>query len=167
MIGKKLENALNEQIKHELASAYLYLAMAAYFHAEGLDGMGGWMEAQSDEELTHAKKFIDHLVERDGRVELKALAQPKKSWSSPLAAFQAAHKHEKLITSKIDALVDLAAKEKDNAAGVLLQWFVTEQVEEESSTSKVAQMLERIGSSGSGLVMLDKQLGKRATAPAE
>lgn len=161
MIGKKMQKALNEQIKLELGSAYLYLSMAAYFHAEGLDGMAQWMHVQSEEELGHAKKIIEHLVDRDGRVELQALEQPKKSWGSALAAFQAAHKHEQFITGKIHALVELAAREKDPAAGIMLQWFVTEQVEEEASAAKIAQMLERIGPSGSGLVMLDRQLGKR------
>jgi len=161
MIGKKMQKALNEQIKAELDSAYLYLAMAAYFHSEGLDGMAQWMHVQSEEELSHAKKFMQHIVDREGRVELAALPQPKKSWESPLAAFEAAYKHEQSITKRIDALVELAAKEKDHAAGVMLQWFVNEQVEEEASASKIVQMLQHIGRSGSGLIMLDRQLGKR------
>jgi len=161
MIGKKIQEAMNEQIKHELESAYLYLSMAAYFHSEGLDGMAQWMRAQTQEEIVHAMKFFDHIKERDGRVELLPLAQPKGEWASPLQAFQEAYQHEQFITSKIDDLVKLAAAEGDHAAGILLQWFVTEQVEEESSTSKVAQMLERIGDSGHGLIMLDRELEAR------
>lgn len=162
MIGKKMQEAMNEQIKHELESAYLYLSMVAYFHSEGLDGMAQWMRAQTQEELVHAMKFFDYIRDRDGRVELLPLAQPKREWTSPLEAFQEAYQHEQFISSKIDGLVKLAAAEGDHPASILLQWFVTEQVEEEASTSKVAQMLERIGDSGHGLVMLDRELGTRS-----
>ncbi len=165
MIGKKMEEAINQQIKHELESAYLYLSMAAYFHSQGLDGMAQWMRAQTQEEIVHAMKFFDHIKKRDGRVELLPLAQPKKKWRSPLEAFQEAYQHEQFITSKIDELVRLAAQEGDHAAGILLQWFVTEQVEEESSTSKVAQMLEWIGDSGHSLIMMDRELGARTSTP--
>ena len=169
MIGKKMQEAINEQIKEELGSAYLYLSMAAYFHSKGLDGMAHWMRIQTQEEMVHAMKFFDHIVERDGRAILLALDQPKTSWSSPLEAFQEAYKHEQYITSRINDLVKLANRENDNAAAIMLQWFVTEQVEEEASTSKVAQMLELIGDSGQGLLMLDRELGTRiplVTLPA-
>jgi len=161
MITKKMQDAMNEQIKHELESAYLYLSMVAYFHSLGLDGMAQWMRAQTQEEMVHAMKFFDHIKDREGRIELLPLAQPKKEWSSPLAAFQDAYQHEKFITAKINALVKIAAEETDYPASVLLQWFSTEQVEEESSTSRVAQMLERIGDSGNGLIMLDRELDTR------
>ncbi len=165
MIGKKMEEAMNQQIKHELESAYLYLSMVAYFHSQGLDGMAQWMRAQTQEEIVHAMKFFDHIKERGGRVELLPLAQPKRDWTSPLEAFQEAYQHEQFITSKIDDLVRLAAQEEDHPAGILLQWFVSEQVEEESSTSQVVQMLERIGDSGHGLIMLDRELGARTFNP--
>jgi ferritin len=161
MISARMQDALNEQIKHELESAYLYMSVAAYFHSEGLDGMAGWMRVQAHEEFKHAMKFFDHIKERAGRIELAALAKPKTQWSSPVEAFQDAYRHEQFITAKINALVDLAAKETDYAVRPLLDWFVVEQIEEEASTSQVVQMLERIGSSGSGLVMLDRELGKR------
>jgi len=161
MIGKKMQDALNEQIKNELESAYLYLSMSAYFHDNGLDGMAHWMRVQTREEKNHAMKILDHIADRQGRVELKALPEPKKDWESPLAAFKAAHKHEQFITAKIGELVKLAVAEGDHAASIMLQWFVTEQVEEEANASKIVQMLERIGPSGSGLVMLDRELGKR------
>ena len=161
MISAKIQDALNEQIKHELESAYLYLSMVAYFHSIGLDGMAQWMRVQAQEEVGHAMKFFDHIAERDGRIALLGIAQPKAEWASPLEAFQAAYKHEQFITSKINHLVEIAAKENDYPASILLQWFVTEQVEEEASASKVVQVLERIGDSGSGLVMLDRELGKR------
>jgi len=158
MISKKMQDAMNEQIKYELESAYLYLSMAAYFHSLGLDGMAQWMRVQTQEEMVHAMKFFDHIKDRGGRVELLPLAQPKREWSSPLVAFQEAYKHEQFITSKINDLVKIAKEEPDNPANVLLHWFITEQVEEEASTSRVAQALERIGDSGQGLIMLDREL---------
>ena len=169
MIGKTMQDAINEQIKEELGSAYIYLSMAAYFHSEGLDGMAHWMCVQTQEEIMHAMKFFDHITGRDGRVELLAVDQPKIDWSSPLEAFQDAYKHEQYITGRIDDLVKLAAEENDNAAAIMLQWFVSEQVEEEASTSKVAQELEMIGDSGHGLIMLDRELATRVplvTLPA-
>jgi len=161
MIGKKVQDAFNEQIKQEMQSAYLYLSMAAYFHSTGLDGMGQWMRLQSQEETAHAMKLFDHIVERGGAVTLPALDKPKAKWTSPLAAFKDAYKHEQFITSCIDKLAALAEKEKDRAAGILLQWFVAEQVEEEANASKIVDTLERLGDSGNGLIMLDVQLGKR------
>lgn len=161
MIGTKMQNAFNEQIKFELESSYLYLSMSAYFHSQNLDGMAQWMKSQSDEERQHAMKIYDHLVERGGCVQLTGLAEPKKNWNSPLEAFEDAYKHEQFITSRINALVKMARDEEDNPAGILLQWFVSEQVEEEASVSKIVETLKMIGSSGSGLVMLDHKLGKR------
>ena len=161
MIGQKMQDALNAQIKEEMASAHLYLSMAACFHSIGLDGMAHWMKMQTREEMAHAMKMFEHIIERGGRAEVPGLEQPQKEWPSPLAAFQAAYKHEQYITGKIDGLVALAAAEEDNAAGVMLQWFVNEQVEEEASAAKIVQLLERAGDSGNGLVMLDIQLGKR------
>ncbi len=161
MIGNRMQDALNKQIKEEIGSAYLYLSMAACFHAAGLDGMAHWMKVQTQEELGHAMKIFEHIVARGGRAEVPGIEQPKKEWDSPLDAFKAAYNHEQYITGKINELVKIAAEESDNAAGVFLQWFVTEQVEEEASTCKIVQMLERIGDSGNGLIMLDIQLGKR------
>lgn len=167
MINERMQNALNEQIKHELESAYLYLSMAAYFRAEGFDGMAQWMAVQAQEEFTHAMKFFDHIDERNGRVVLKALAQPQGEWTSPRAAFEAAYGHERFITGKIDDLVKIASEEGDHAAGIMLQWFITEQVEEEASALKVIELLRRIGDSGYGLIMADRELGKRIAIPAD
>jgi ferritin len=161
MIGKKMQDALNEQIKNELGSAYLYLSMAAYFHSKGLDGMAHWMRVQTGEEEEHALRMFDHVVERDGRVELKALVEPPLEWDSPLAAFQAAHNHEQNVTGMINGLVDLAKEMGDSEAESMLQWFVKEQVEEEESASGVVKMLEGVGTSGEGLAEVDQELGKR------
>lgn len=161
MIGKSIHAAINEQINHEIYSGYLYLSMAAYFHSLNLDGFANWMRVQKLEEEVHAMKFFDHLRDRGARVTLEAIDKPKLKWTSPLDAFRAAYEHEKFITSKINGLYAIAEKESDYPAKVLLDWFVKEQVEEEASTSKVVQILERIKDSGAGLVMLDKELGKR------
>ncbi len=161
MISKKIHAAFNEQINHEIYSGYLYLSMSAYFISLGLDGFAHWMRVQRMEEEAHAMKFFEHLRDRDARIELGAIDKPKLKWTSPLDAFKAAYEHEKFITGKINALYAIAEKEKDYPAKVLLDWFVKEQVEEEASTSKIVQLLGRIKDSGSGLVMLDKQLGKR------
>ncbi|MFH1144781.1 MAG: ferritin [Candidatus Eisenbacteria bacterium] len=169
MIGKKVQDGFNAQIGEEMESAYLYLAMAAYFESTGFEGMAQWMKAQTIEEMMHAMRFFNHIVARAGRVQLPALKQPKAAWASPLDAFKAAYGHEQHITAKINELVDLSTGEKDHAAGAMLQWFVTEQVEEEEQTLKVADLLEKIGDSGNGLIMLDRQLGARplpVTVPA-
>ena len=165
MISRKIQNAFNEQIEEELESAYLYLSMVGYFHSTGLDGMAQWMRVQVQEELAHAMKFFDFINERDGKVKLLPISTKRhKKWESPLEAFRAAYKHEQYITGLINDLVQLARDENDNAASIFLQWFVTEQVEEEANTSKVAQMLERIGDSGHGLFMMDQKLGVRTIA---
>lgn len=164
MISEKVRKAINEQIKHELESAYIYLSMTAYFSAAGLDGMAQWMRIQTKEEVEHAMKFFDHILERGGRVELQPLKPLKTDWSSPLEAFHDAYEHEQFITGKINDLVKLAREEGDEPAGILLQWFVTEQVEEEANASKIVQMLERIGDAGHGLLMIDRELGKRGSS---
>ncbi len=161
MIPKKIEEAFSEQVKFELESAYIYLSMAAYFDADGFPGMGTWMRAQVQEEVTHAMRFYKHIVERGGHVKLHPLAMPPQDWKSPLAAFEAAYEHEKFITAKIDGLVKLAQAEGDHGSATLLQWFVDEQVEEEANTSKVAQDLRLVGNDGRGILMLDRELGQR------
>ncbi len=161
MVPKKIEEAFSEQIKFELESAYIYLSMAAHFDADGFPGMGQWMRAQVQEEVTHAMRFYKHTVERGGRVKLHPLAVPPQDWKSPLAAFEAAYEHEKSITGKIDGLVKLAQAEGDHASGTLLQWFVDEQIEEEANTSKIVQDLRLVGNDGRGILMLDRELGTR------
>jgi len=165
MIGQRMQDAMNEQIKHETFSAYLYFAMAADFHDKGLDGMAQWMKAQAQEELGHALRFFNHVNDRGGRVELQAIEKPQKAWDSPLAAFQAAREHEEFITGKINDLAKLADDENDRAAGIMLQWFVSEQVEEEDSVAKVIDLLGIAGEEGPGLLMADRELGQRTAAP--
>jgi len=161
MIRQKIQDALNAQINAEFFSSYLYLSMATYFHSEGWEGMAKWMEKQAEEETEHGMKIYEHIVDRGGRVKLKPIEQPKTEWASPLEAFKDAVKHEEYITSRIHDLVKLTDEEKDYAAHIMLHWFVTEQVEEEAQVNEIVQMLERIGDSGNGMIMLDFQLGKR------
>jgi ferritin len=161
MIGERMQKLMNEQIKHEIGSAYLYLSMAAYFDSINMDGMAGWMRSQAQEEMVHAMKFFNHIKDRGGRVWLMGLEQPKTEWSSPLNVFQEAHKHEQFITSKIHALTKLAYEESDYTALPLLNWFNEEQIEEEDQTIKIVQMLEKIKDSSGSMIMLDRELGER------
>jgi ferritin len=161
MISKKMQDALVDQINAELYSAYLYLAMAAEFESQNFKGMAHWMEQQAKEETVHAKKLYDFVNDRGGRVTLKAIDAPPAEWKTPVAAFQAAYEHEQKVSAMIHNLVDVARSEKDKAAEVMLAWFVEEQVEEEASTSEVAEKLARIKDSTNGLFMLDSMLGKR------
>jgi len=165
MIPKKVENAINEQINAEIYSAYLYLSMAAYFESMDLSGFANWMSIQFQEELSHAMKLFHHIVERGGRVTLKPIEGPPTEWDSPLAVFEATLKHEQKVTALINELVFLAREERDNAAEIFLQWFVTEQVEEEDNAGKILGRLRMIKDSSQGLYMLDKELGQRVYTP--
>jgi ferritin len=154
-------DALNEQINAELYSAYLYQAMAAHFEAANLRGFAHWMDVQAKEEQGHARKIYEHLVDRGGRVVLKAIAAPPVEWKSSLAIFEESYAHEQKVTGLIHNLVDLARAEKDHAAEVFLAWFVTEQVEEEASASEIVEKLKMIKEQPQGLLMLDAQLAGR------
>ena len=165
MIGKKLNDAINDQIKNELESYYIYLSMAAYFHSKALDGMGHWMRVQAHEEMVHAMKFMNHLIDRGGKVVLKDLKQLKIAWKSPLEAFQDAYKHEQFISGKINALTTIARQGKEYATEPLLAWFANEQIEEEANAGKIAEQLAMVGSDKSGLLMLDRELAARAYPP--
>jgi ferritin len=161
MMTDKMAKALNEQINEELFSAYLYLAMSAWFESQNLPGFAFWMKVQAREENTHAMKFFDFLHERRGRVLLKAVKEPGKEWKSPLAAFEAALEHEQYITGRINDLVNLATTGKDHATAGFLQWFVKEQVEEEASADRIVQMLKMAANAPGALLMLDHQMGER------
>ena len=162
MIPSKVRDIMNEQIKNELESAYIYMSMSAYFHAQNLDGMAHWMRVQAHEETTHAMKFFDHIIDRGGEVALMDLKQLKKTWSSPLEAWKDAYDHEQFITSKIHAIVKVVRDEGDYSAEPLLDWFVKEQIEEEKNSEGIARHMERAESSKNGTYMLDKELAARA-----
>jgi ferritin len=165
MISKKMEEALNGQINAELYSAYLYLSMEAYFGCENLPGFANWMRVQTQEELMHAMKIYDFVQERGGRVVLGAIEQPPAKWDSPLSVFEAVYKHEQKVTGLINDLVNLAVEEKDHATNSFLQWFVTEQVEEEDNASTVLSQLKLIKDSPQALFMMDKEMGQRVFTP--
>ena len=162
MLSDKLEQALNEQINAELASAYIYYSMSAYCIANDLNGMGSWFKIQAQEELTHAAKFFDYVNDRGGRVKLTGVKAPEVEWKSAQAVFEATLEHERYITGRISSLVKLTREEGDHATENFLQWFVAEQVEEEASGAEILGHLTLIGDKGHGLFMLDRELGQRS-----
>jgi ferritin len=161
MLGKKLEDALNEQINKELYSGYLYLSMSAYCESESLPGFAGWMRAQAQEELEHAMRLFDHVIATGGRVVLKAIEMPAPVWKSPLEMFEEVLEHEHKMTGMIHRLYELAVQEQEYATQMELQWFITEQVEEEDSAGQVVEQLTRVGGQPMGLLLMDRQLGER------
>lgn len=165
MLNKKLERALNDQINAEFYSSYLYLAMGAHFEAAGLPGCARWMQAQTQEEWFHGMKMYRFVLERGGRIELKGIAAPPERWVSPLAVFENVLAHEQKVTNLINGLVDLAVKERDHATTIFLQWFVSEQVEEEAAASAIIGKFRLIGKESGGLFALDNELGQRVFIP--
>lgn len=165
-MNRKMEDALNEQINAEMYSAYLYLAMEAYFGSLNLSGFANWMRIQAQEEMVHAMKFYDFIIQRDGAVTLKNIAAPPREWKSPLEVFEAVYKHEQLVTGRINALVNLAAEERDHATASFLRWYVDEQVEEEASAAAVVQKLKMTENMPGGLFLMDQEFGGRVFKPA-
>ena len=166
MLPKKVEAALNDQIRDELESAYLYLAMAADCESQSLPGCASWLRGQWEEEIAHAMRFYDFIIDRDGRIDLKALSAPDSSYGSPLAVFETALENERRVTKSINALYELVQKERDFASQPLLDWFVTEQVEEEATVGQIVDDLRRVGEQGEGLFLLDRELGGRRSVGA-
>ena len=162
MLTEKMQNALNGQLNAELYSSYLYLSMTAYFKSVNLDGFANWMYYQAQEELEHSMKFYDFIIQRGGKVQLQQIEAPPTEWSSPLAVFEATLAHEQKVTGLINGLVDVANGESDHATQIFLQWFVTEQVEEEESVGGVLEQLKLMGEAQGGLFMIDRELAKRS-----
>jgi ferritin len=160
-LSKAMQDAVNAQIQKEYYSSYLYLAMSASLEANNLPGAAKWTRIQSQEELSHALKLFDHVVDRGGRVTLAAIQQPPTEYGSALQLFEKVLEHEQHVTASIHALYGLAVKEQDYPAQVMLQWFVTEQVEEEKNATQVREQLKAVGESKTALMMLDGHLGKR------
>ena len=161
MINKSMQDAINNQINKELYSSYLYLSMAAYLEDRNLSGFAHWMRVQETEEREHAMKFYDFIVERGGRVMLKAIEAPKTEWKSTLELAEEVAAHEAVVTASIHALYELALKEKDYSAQIMLQWFITEQVEEERNAAEIVSNLKLIEDRGTAILMLDHRLAKR------
>jgi ferritin len=167
MIGKSMQDAMNEQINKEFFSSYLYLSMAAYFEDKNLMGFAHWMRLQADEEREHAMKFYNFILDAGGRVYLKALDAPETDWKSNLEVVEQVAEHEAKVTASIHSLYELALKEKDYAAQVMLQWFITEQVEEEKNAAELLAKLRLIEERGTAVLMLDHRLSKRGDGDGE
>jgi len=165
MLSKKMEAALNEQLNKEIYSAYLYMSMSAYSTHIGLKGFANWFMVQYQEEMMHAMKFYDYINDQGSQVKLMAIDAPPTEFTSPLDMFEKTLKHEQFVTKRINDLVDLAIKEKDHATNIFLQWFVTEQIEEEANDNDVIAKLKLVGKKGDALLMLDKELAARVFTP--
>jgi len=162
MLTENMQKALNGQLNAELYSSYLYLSMNAYFKSVNLDGFANWMHYQAQEELEHSLKFYDFILQRAGTVQLQQIDAPPSEWSSPLAVFEATLEHEQKVTGLINGLVDVAHEERDHATNIFLQWFVSEQVEEEENVGGVLEQLKLMGDANGGLFMIDRELAKRS-----
>ncbi len=160
-IGKKMQDAINEQIKNEIYSGYLYLAMANWCEAESLPGVANWLRVQRAEEESHAAKFAEYVLERGGKVLLQAIPQPPLEWKSVLDVFENVLEHEHKVTEMIYKLYELALAEKDYQSQVMLHWFLTEQVEEEKNDAEIIAQVKMIENRQSGYLMLDHELGER------
>src|SRR5574341_205789 len=161
MLSEPMQAALNEQVNAELYSAYLYLSMSAYCESRNLAGFAAWMRRQSQEEVTHALKLFDYINDQNGRVLLKAVAQPPTEFASIIEVWQQTLDHERHVSSLIHKLFDQAHRANDYATQSLLQWFVTEQVEEEKTASRILEEVKMVGASSSALLFLDRHVGKK------
>lgn len=166
MLKERMELELNKQINAEYWSAYFYLSMSAYFEETGLAGAANWMRIQYQEEISHALKFFDYVVERGGKVKLMPIEEVPHSWNGIINVFEETLKHEQKVTSLINKLMDVAIEEKDHAAKSFLQWYVDEQVEEESGVQTILDQLKLVEGKGNGLFLIDKDLGSRVFVDA-
>ena len=161
IINTKITAALNAQLNMEYYSAYSYLAMSAYFLTENLNGFAHWMRVQAQEELTHGMKIYDFLDDREADIRLSTIDTPKQSWDSPLEVFEDTLAQEQKVSQSIYNIADLALSERDHATHTFLQWFITEQVEEEAIVKEVIDTLKLVGIKGNGLFLLDRDLAQR------
>lgn len=160
-MDKKLQNSFNEQLKNELYSAYLYLSMAAFFESKNLPGFSNWMKVQAKEESAHGMKFFDFLIDRGARVILEEIPQPPADFSSTQEVFEETLEHERKVTGLINQLYELSIEVNDNAATIFLQWFITEQIDEEKNAAVILETLKLIKPDSAALIMLDRELAKR------
>lgn len=161
MISEKLCKALNEQIKSEMGAANIYLSMSAYFENRGLTGFSAWMRIQFEEEMEHAMKIYDYMLSCGQDVVLGAVPEPPHTWDCALCAFQQAAAQEAFVTTQIHDMVDIARSDKDYATEIFLQWFVTEQIEEEETVKTIIDRLTLLNNDGPGLLAMDRELGAR------
>jgi ferritin len=165
MLSEKMTDALNNQLNKEIYSAYLYMSMSAYSSYSGLKGFANWFMVQYQEEMVHAMKIYDYIDNQSQQVKLVAINQPPTEFESPLDMFEKTLKHEQFVTKSINDLVDIAISEKDHATNIFLQWFVTEQIEEEGNDNDIISRLRIVGEDGNGLLMVDKELSARVFTP--
>ncbi|MFC1570275.1 ferritin [Candidatus Omnitrophota bacterium] len=165
MISDKMVKSINQQINRELYSAYLYMGMASYAAEAGLKGTANWFTIQVQEELSHAQKMYNYVMDQGGRVLLGAIEEPPQKFSSMKDLFEKTLEHERIVTSLINDLVDQAAGENDKATSIMLQWFVTEQVEEEANPTDILQKLKIVGNDGNGILLIDNELAQRVFTP--
>ena len=161
MLKQTIQDAINEQVKNELYSAYVYLSMSAYCETIIMPGFAHWLRVQSQEEVEHAMKLFDYVVERGGRVVLQAIDQPPVEFGTPLDVAEQALDHEQKMTQMIHQLYELAGQENDYATEVMLQWFISEQVEEEHNARDLVEQIKTVGEQPIALLTLDRHLGKR------
>lgn len=161
MINEKLEKEINKQINAEMYSAYLYLSMSAYLSSINLNGFANWMNIQYQEEMFHALKFFNYVIERGGKIELEAIEKPQAKWGGIIDIFENTKKHEQHISALINNLMSVAMDQKDHASVSFLTWFVDEQVEEEANVEEILQQLILVEGKGSGLFMLDREAKAR------
>ena len=163
MLSKKMQDLMNAQIQAEFYSAQLYLAMSAYSEAENFKGFAHWLKLQYKEETSHGMKFLGHILERGGEVDLRAIEAPPAKFGSMLKLFEEVLAHEQKVTALINSLYELALKEKDYASQIFLQWFISEQVEEEANASEIVGKLKMVGEKNiNGVMYIDKELIRRA-----
>lgn len=161
MLKEKIEKALNDQINKELYSSYLYLSMCAYSQNKGMPGVANWMKIQAQEELTHANKFFDYVIERGGKVSLQPIDAVPVEFGSVIEMFEKVKEHELLVTASINNLADISIEISDHATRSLLLWFIDEQVEEEANVDKILDQLKMVEGKGQGLFLIDKDLATR------
>lgn len=166
MLKEKMEKALNEQINKELYSSYLYLSMCAYAQSLGLQGVANWMKVQAKEELTHANKFFDYIIERNGKVVLSAIENVPVEFGNVIEMFEKTLSHENYVTDSINNLVDISIEVSDHATRSMLMWYVDEQVEEEANAQAIIDQLKLVEGKGQGLYLIDKELATRVFVDA-
>ena len=164
MLSKTIQKAFDTQTKDELESAYLYLSMSSYCNAESLVGFGKWLRLQAQEELGHGMKLFDYVHHRGGHINLQAIEEPKAEFKNMLELFKIVLEHEEKVTSRIHKLYKMVTEENDYASQIELQWFVTEQVEEEQNATMIVEQLKMIGDNKAALLMMDKEMANRSTA---
>lgn len=161
MMSQSMQDAFNEQMKHEFYSSYLYLSMSAFCEGANLPGLAQWMRLQAREEVVHAMKIFDHLLDRGGQVRLQPIGGPPGEFTTARDVFEQAYRHEQQVTASINQVYGRAVDERDFASRVFLDWFVQEQVEEEKTSGLLAEQLRMVGEDRPGLLMLDRELGQR------